>query len=241
MSTCQCRRLLAAYRHAQRRQVRVIVLGGTRDFFSNGIHLNVIEAADDPAYESWRNINAIDDLVEAILTSTDRLAVAAVGGNAAAGGVMLALAADEVWCRSGAVLNPHYRLMGLHGSEYWTRTLPRRVGARQAARLTDECLPVSSASGLRYGLVDRVIEGGPADYRIQVAHHAARLTAKARELAAAEKELQLAAYRHQELAVMSRNFFHPSEPYAQLRRAFVYKEKPTRMQSHLSGHQILLG
>ncbi len=251
MSTCQCRRLLAAYRHAQRRDVRVIVLGGTRDFFSNGIHLNVIEAADDPACESWRNINAIDDLVEAILTTTDRLTVAAVGGNAAAGGVMLALAADEVWCRSGAVLNPHYRLMGLHGSEYWTRTLPRRVGARQAARLTDECLPVSSASGLRYGLVDRVIEGGPADYRIQVAdlaeqmarspHHAARLTAKARELAAAEKELPLAAYRHQELAVMSRNFFHPSEPYAQLRRAFVYKEKPTRTPSHLSGHKILLG
>src|SRR5258708_39893624 len=97
MSTGQCRRLLAAYRHAQRRQVRVIVLGGTRDFFSNGIHLNVIEAADDPAYESWRNINAIDDLVEAILTSTDRLAVAAAGGSAAPGGVILALAADEVW------------------------------------------------------------------------------------------------------------------------------------------------
>src|SRR6266851_7348436 len=104
---------------------------------------------------------------------------------------------------------------------------------------------------LRCGLVDRVIEGGPADYRIQVAdlaeqmarspHHAARLAAKARELAAAEKELPLAAYRHQELAVMSRNFFHPSEPFAQLRRVFVYKEKPTRTPSHLSGHKILLG
>ena len=49
---------------------------------------------------------------------------------------MLALAADEVWCRSGAVLNPHYRLMGLHGSEYWTYTLPRRVGAEKAAELS---------------------------------------------------------------------------------------------------------
>jgi putative two-component system hydrogenase maturation factor HypX/HoxX len=86
MSTDQCRRLLDAYRHAQARPVRVVVLGGPRDFFSNGIHLNVIEAADDPAEESWRNINAIDDLVEAILTTTDRLTVAAVAGNAAAGG-----------------------------------------------------------------------------------------------------------------------------------------------------------
>ncbi len=153
MSTGQCRRLLAAYRHAQARPVRVIVLGGARDFFGNGIHLNVIEAAEDPATESWRNINAIDDLVEAILTTTGKLTVAAIAGNAAAGGLMLALAADQVWCRAGAVLNPHYRLMGLHGSEYWTYTLPRRVGAEQAARLTQACLPVTPASALRYGLV----------------------------------------------------------------------------------------
>ena len=250
MSTGQCHRLLAAYRHAQGRPVRVIVLGGTRDFFANGIHLNVIEAADDPAYESWRNINAIDDLVEAVLTTTDRLTVAAVGGNAAAGGLMLALAADEVWCRSGAVLNPHYRLMGLYGSEYWTYTLPRRVGALQAARLTEECLPVSSASGLACGLVDRVIGGGPAYYRAQVAdraeqlargpHYAARLAAKAQALTAAEKEFPLAAYRHEELAVMSRNFFDPHEPYAQLRRAFVNKDRPTQTPSHLPGHRIMV-
>ena len=52
MSTGQCRRLLAAYRHAQGRPVEVIVLGGPRDLFSNGIHLNVIQAADDPAPKS---------------------------------------------------------------------------------------------------------------------------------------------------------------------------------------------
>src|SRR5579864_2426844 len=109
------------------------------------------------AAESWRNINAIDDLVQAILTTTDRLTVAALGGNAAAGGLMLALAADQVWCRAGAVLNPHYRLMGLHGSEFWTYTLPHRVGAEHAARLTQECLPVTPAAALRWGLVDRVI------------------------------------------------------------------------------------
>ena len=127
------------------RPTSVLVLGGDRDFFSNGIHLNVIEAAADPAEESWANINAMDDLVEAVLTTTDRLVVSAVGGNAAAGGVMLALAADEVWCRTGAVLNPHYRLMGLYGSEYWTYTLPRRVGAAAAVRLTQRAMPVTAA------------------------------------------------------------------------------------------------
>ncbi|MGP7997738.1 MAG: hydrogenase maturation protein [Streptosporangiaceae bacterium] len=245
MSTGQCRRLLAAYRHAQGRPVRVIVLGGPRDVFSNGIHLNVIEAADDPAAESWRNINAINDLVAAILTTTSQLTVAALAGNAAAGGLMLALAADEVWCRAGAVLNPHYQLMGLHGSEYWTYTLPRRVGAGQAARLTRECLPVSPASAWRYGLVDQVIGGGAATYRAQVAAlagelahspgYSRRLAAKART--AADIAQPLAACRAAELARMSRNFSGPDEPYARLRHAFVYKHKPTRTPPHLSGHR----
>jgi putative two-component system protein, hydrogenase maturation factor HypX/HoxX len=247
MSTGQCRRLLAAYRHAQARPVKVIVLGGPRDFFANGIHLNVIQAADDPAAESWRNINAIDDLVEAILTTTGKLTVAALAGNAAAGGLMLALAADHVWCRAGAVLNPHYRLMGLHGSEYWTYTLPRRVGAHEAARLTQACLPVAPASTLRSGLVDQVIAGDPASYRAQVAalaerlahspDYPAQLAAKARRLASAERQRPLAAYRAAELAIMSRNFTGPREPYPQLRQAFVHKEKPLRTPPHLARHR----
>jgi putative two-component system protein, hydrogenase maturation factor HypX/HoxX len=244
MSTGQCRRLLAAYRHAQARPVRVIVLGGARDFFGNGIHLNMIEAASDPAEESWGNINAIDDLAEAILTSTGQLTVAAIAGNAAAGGLMLALAADHVWCRAGAVLNPHYGLMGLHGSEYWTYSLPRRVGAEQAARLTQACLPVTPASARRCGLVDEVIPGGAADYRAQVAALASRLAhspgypaqlaAKTRALAAAQRQRPLADYRAAELAIMRRNFFAPGEPYPQLRRAFVGKHKPTRTPPHLT-------
>ena len=169
MSTGQCQSLLAAYRHAQGRPVKVIVLGPPRDFFGNGIHLNVIQAAAHPGAESWRNINAIDDVVRAILTNTGQLTVAALAGNAAAGGLMLALAADQVWCRSGAVLNPHYRLMGLHGSEYWTYTLPRRVGAREAARLTEACLPVTPGAALRSGLVDHVIGGDVTGFRAEVA------------------------------------------------------------------------
>ncbi|HUK69426.1 MAG TPA: hydrogenase maturation protein [Streptosporangiaceae bacterium] len=247
MSTAQCRRLLTAYRHAQARPVRVIVFGGRRDIFANGIHLNVIEAADDPAEESWRNINAIDDLAEAILTTTEQLTVAAVAGNAAAGGLMLALAADQVWCRDGAVLNPHYRLMGLHGSEFWTYTLPRRAGVEEATRLTEACLPVSPATALRSGLVDRVIGGGAAEYRPQVAalaeklawspDYARQLAAKARHLAAAEKMQPLRAYRQAELDIMRRNFFDPREPYAVLRRAFVYKDEPTRTPPYLARHR----
>jgi putative two-component system protein, hydrogenase maturation factor HypX/HoxX len=247
MSTAQCRRLLAAYRHARARPVQVIVLGPARDFFGNGIDLNVIQAAPDPAAESWRNITAMNDLVHAILTSTGQLTVAALAGNAAAGGLMLALAADQVWCRAGAVLNPHYALMGLHGSEYWTYTLPRRVGPDQAARLTTACLPVSPAAALRAGLADQVLPGDPDGFRAQVADlaaqlarspgHPARLAAKARRLAAAEQHQPLAAYRAAELAAMHRNFTAPGEPYPALRRAFVYKAKPAHTPPHLARHR----
>ncbi|NUS14871.1 MAG: enoyl-CoA hydratase/isomerase family protein, partial [Streptomyces sp.] len=234
MSTAHCERLLAAYRAACDRPTSVLVLGGGRDFFSNGIHLNVIEASADPAAESWANITAMDDLVEAVLTTTDRLVVAALGGNAAAGGVMLALAADEVWCRAGAVLNPHYRLMGLYGSEFWTYSLPRRVGAAAARRLTERAQPVSAAAALRTGLVDQVVAAAPQDFRGAVARQAVRLASGsgaqgriARKKEARERDeavRPLAAYREAELAVMHRIFHDPAAPYHALRAAFVRKQ-----------------
>jgi putative two-component system protein, hydrogenase maturation factor HypX/HoxX len=112
MSTSQCYRLRDAFLHARARPTRVIVLLGGTDFWSNGIHLNAIEASTDPAMESWRNINAIDDLIFEILNTMSHLVIAGMRGNAGAGGAMLALAADHVYARSGVVLNPHYRSMG---------------------------------------------------------------------------------------------------------------------------------
>ncbi|MCM2577669.1 enoyl-CoA hydratase-related protein [Streptomyces meridianus] len=234
MGTEQCRRLLDAYRYACSRPTTVLVLGGGRDLFSNGIHLHLIEAAADPAAESWANLSAMNDVVEAVLTTTDRMVVAALGGNAAAGGVMLALAADEVWCRRGAVLNPHYRLMGLYGSEYWTCTLPRRVGSATAERLTRQALPVSAATASRIGLVDRLLDCQAADFGAEVGRLAARLAttqqvherigAKKSALERQEEAKPLAAFRDAEMARMRRIFFDPQAPYHVLRRAFVTRQ-----------------
>ncbi|MFG2292310.1 enoyl-CoA hydratase-related protein [Streptomyces sp. NPDC048603] len=249
MSTDRCRRLLDAYEAACSRPTSVLVLGGGRDFFSNGIHLGVIEAAEDPAAESWANINAMDDLVEAVLTTTDRLVVAALGGNAAAGGAMLALAADEVWCRAGTVLNPHYRLMGLYGSEYWTYTLPRRAGAAAAERLMAEALPMGAAAAVRAGLADRTIGCSPDAFAGETARLAVRLAALPRAQAriAAKKERRerdeaerpLAEYRAAELARMRAVFDDPGAPFHALRRAFVRKEPLTGTPPHLTvrGHR----
>src|SRR6266700_5730619 len=91
MNTDHCQRLREAFLLICRRPTKVIVLMGGTDFWSNGIHLNMIEAAADPAHESWRNIQAMDDLVRELITTDSHLVISALQGNAGAGGVILAL------------------------------------------------------------------------------------------------------------------------------------------------------
>jgi putative two-component system hydrogenase maturation factor HypX/HoxX len=46
---------------------------------------------------------------------------------------------------------------GLYGSEYWTYTLTKRVGAGLAHQLTDQCVPISVHQARDIGLIDDVI------------------------------------------------------------------------------------
>ena len=177
MGTSQCYRLRDAFLHARSRPTRVIVLLGGRDFWSNGIHLNAIEASVDPAEESWRNINAINDLIAEILNTMSHLVIAGLRGNAGAGGAMLALAADRVYAMSGVVLNPHYRSMGeLYGSEYWTYTLPRRVGQTRALELTQSCQPIGARAAREMGFLDDAFGDDAKAFEAELRERAARLT-----------------------------------------------------------------
>lgn len=233
MDTRQCRRLLAAFRLAQSRPTQVICLLGGTDFWSNGIHLNVIEASANPAVESWRNINAIDDLVLQILTAR-QIILAGLRGNAGAGGVMLALAADHVYARRGVVLNPHYKTMGnLYGSEYWTYTLPRRVGTQLAEELTTACQPVGTNAACDMGLIDAAFGTGVEDFERELEVRASELAAdpalpaliadKHRRRRADEHARPLATYRARELAHMADNFFGPDPGYHFARHRFVHE------------------
>src|SRR6202040_2519135 len=95
---------------------------------------------------------AIDNLIFEILNTMSHFVIAGLRGNAGAGGAMLALAADHVYARSGVVLNPHYRSTGdLYGSEYWTYTLPRRVGQRRALELALSCRPIGTRAAREMG------------------------------------------------------------------------------------------
>lgn len=248
MGTAQCQALTAALRSAKARPTRVIVLAGGPDFWSNGIHLNLIEAHPQPADESWRNINAMNDLVLEILLTDRQLTVAALAGNAGAGGCFLALAADRVWARRGVLLNPHYKSMGnLYGSEYWTYLLPRRVAPEAARRLMDNRLPVNAMQAATLGLVDAALEGDPAAFAATVASRAqalaadpgfeATLQAKAQGRAADEAAKPLAAWRAEELERMKLNFYGFDSSYHVARHAFVTKVPRSRTPLWLARHR----
>lgn len=245
MSSDQCERLRAAFEEATKQSTRVIVLMNGGDIWSNGIHLNMIEAADSPAAESWRNILAINDLIETIIKTRTHLTVAAVNGNAGAGGVISALAADRVVARDGAIFNPHYKLMGLFGSEYWTYLLPKRVGNEKALELMKSCLPVGMERAQKIGLVDQVLPR--TDFTEQVMAFASMLAdddiyftnweMKIESRDRDETLKMLPLYRTFELHEMWRTFYTVSAPYHQARRNFVYKVPITETPHYLALHQ----
>ena len=102
--------------------------------------------------------------------------VSAVAGNAAAGGVMLALAADEVWAEPGAepalpahgpvrlgVLDAHPAAQGGHD---------------MAMELTESCWPLGTREALKMGFLDASLGG---DVRQSVAELTTHSEALARD------------------------------------------------------------
>ncbi|MFO1291985.1 MAG: enoyl-CoA hydratase-related protein [Rubrivivax sp.] len=257
MSTRQCERLRAALDEVRARPTRLLVLAGGAGFFGNGIHLHDIEAAadaedDSAADASWRNINAIDDVALALIGLTDRLVVAALRGNAGAGGCFLALAADELWAHAGVVLNPHYKNMGnLYGSEYWTYLLPRRVGGAAGdgacRRIMQGRLPIGVREACALGLVDRCLADDAAAFESAARAAAlalaaspelgARIAAKAARRAADEAAKPLAQYRAEELERMQRNFYGFDPSYHVARHHFVARKPQAWTPRHLAVHR----
>lgn len=256
MSTAQCNRVREAVAFAKQREtegLRVLVLLGGSDFFSNGIHLNRIEAGahregQSAADESWQNINAMNDLALEVLTATDCITISALRGNAGAGGVFLALAADHVVAHKGVVLNPHYKNMGnLYGSEYWTYLLPRRVGERQAGELMHNRLPLPADEALAMNLIDAILASDAGSLEQEVRRFAAaiaaapetasRIAAKRERREHDEAAKPLAEYRKQELARMHRNFYGFDPSYHVARYHFVQKLPHAWTPRHLALHR----
>ncbi len=238
MSTAQCIRLKYAVEYLKT-QCEVLVLIGGMDFFSNGIHLNILEDSAKQGEDGWANINAMNDLVSAILYADEVVTVASFSRNAGAGGVFMGLACDYVVGREGVVLNPHYKTLGLSGSEYHTYTLPKRVGNEIAQVLLDECLPLSVNKAKNIGMIDEVY---PHENYYEALHTFAKSKYNDdfiwdKQDYLEENRDMIEALKERELAVMHPEFWAEESSFHSLRREFVYKHCPKETPERLKIHR----
>lgn len=221
---------------------KVLVLMGSEEFFSNGIHLNILEDSKKTGEDGWSNINAMNDMVRSVLLSDEFLTIAAFRGGAGAGGLFLGLACDYVVAREGVVLNPHYKTIGLSGSEFHSYTLPKRVGEEKAFELLNEALPVSAKQAKKIGLVDEVFSESMDQFFNDLDAFAQSLVfdentwydnldKKRDRLQEDEKIIQES--HKKELETMYPEFWDEKSIFHELRRAFVYKQCSTSTPQRL--------
>jgi putative two-component system hydrogenase maturation factor HypX/HoxX len=192
----------------------------------------------------------MNDLALELITTESQMTVAAVAGNTGAGGCFLARAADLVWVREAVMLNPHYKNMGnLYGSEYWTYSLPRRVGLEGAKAIMHNRQPLTAHAALQMGFVDACLPGGVAafqeDVKRQVLNMAvapdlqAQLATKNKARIDHEASKPLAQYRTEEMTHMHRNFYGFDPSYHVARHHFVHKTPASWTPRHLAIHREL--
>jgi putative two-component system hydrogenase maturation factor HypX/HoxX len=136
--------------------------------------------------------------------------------------------------------------MALHGSEYWTYSLPKRVGREQALELTNDCLPINATGAVEIGMIDALIGGDADAFEAKIvavaealagdAEYSTLLTEKQARRLRDEAEKPLLLYRHEELSEMKTNFWDEEGVYDLARRNFVHKiwcgGTPLRLAKH---------
>jgi len=244
MGAHQCVRLKYAFDHLKQSGIKVLVLMGGEEFFSNGIHLNIMEDSKKADEDGWSNIHSMNEVVKSILQCDEVLTVSSLHRNAGAGGVFLALASDYIVAREGVVLNPHYKTLGLHGSEYWTYTLLHRVGGEMAQEVTSGCLPISAVHAEAIGLVDTVLSEDDETYLDELHRYCASLCededryyelldAKRQKIHHTSFAEEIQRHREYELEQMYPSFYDPASDFNRLRKDFVYKLCPIQTPNYL--------
>ncbi len=234
ISTAQAIRLKYAIEYLNSR-CKVLILMGGYDFFSNGIHLNILEDSKKQGEDGWANINAINDLIKSIIFSDEIITIASFAKNGGAGGVFLGLACDFVVARDGGVLNPHYKTLGLSGSEYHTYILPKRVGKKEAQRLLNECLPISVEYAKKIKMVDEVFAHN--NYYEEL-HQFAKSSFDDdfiwdKQDFLEENRDKIEALKEEEIKIMYPEFWEDSSAFHKLREEFVWKICPTKTPTRL--------
>ncbi len=239
MHSEQCIRLKYAFEYLKESS-KVIVLIGAEEFFSNGIHLNILEDSKKQGEDGWSNINAMNDLIKSIIFADEVITVASLHKNAGAGGVFLALACDYVVASKKTVLNPHYKTLGLSGSEYHTYSLPKRVEEVKAQELLDRCLPISADEAKGIKMIDEVFE--QENYFDTLRGFCSALVEDEekyedyiydKEDYLEENEKFIDSCKEKELKVMYPEFWDKDSSFHTLRHEFVYKTCPIKTPDRL--------
>ncbi len=236
MSSKQCIRLKYAFEYLKE-EYEVIVLVGGMDFFSNGIHLNILEDSKKQGEDGWSNINAMNDLIKSILEANEVVTIASLTRNAGAGGVFLALACDYIIAKESVVLNPHYKTLGLSGSEYHTYTLPKRVGEEISNKILNKALPISVEYAKNIGMIDEVFSEN--NYYEKLHNFSSScydedFISKKQDKIEKERE-NMEQCKQTELKKMYSEFWDVSSNFHTLRHNFVYKVCPAKTPKRLQG------
>jgi len=134
------------------------------------------------------------------------------------------------------VLNPHYKTIGLSGSEYHTYTLPKRVGKEMAKKLTSECLPISALKAKEIGLIDDIIKNKEQLHQLLVQ----KINSEEfddflwdKEDFLEENHDLIERHKEDEIKVMYNEFWDEDSIFHKLRAEFVYKICPTATPKRL--------
>ena len=239
MTSTQCIKLKYAIEYLKE-ECKVLVLMGADDFFSNGIHLNILEDSKKQGEDGWSNINAMNEAVKAVLLCDEIITVASFNKNSGAGGVFLGLACDYAISSENTIFNPHYKTLGLSGSEYHTFILPKRVGQTKAKELLENCLPINANYAKKINMIDEVYPF--EDYQEKLEIFCENLLKNEdtfeefidRKKDFLEQELPLMEEcKEKELQIMYDEFWQKSSSFHTLRYDFVHKIKPINTPKRL--------
>ncbi|MDP2771228.1 MAG: hydrogenase maturation protein, partial [Giesbergeria sp.] len=131
--------------------------------------------------------------------------------------------------------------------EYWTYSLPRRMGVAASRATMQQRLPWTAPDAVQRGLVDACFAVGAQAFGTQAAERALalasvhnlaeRLRDKALRRADDEERKPLVLYREEELQRMQRNFYGFDPSYHVARHHFVYRKPHAWTPRHLAPHR----
>jgi 3-hydroxyacyl-CoA dehydrogenase len=131
-----------------------VLLGAGRTFVSGA---DIREFAKVRAGEA-RGMTSFPDLLNRIENSPKPV-VMAIHGNALGGGLELAMAGHYRVATNDAQLGQPEVKLGLIPGAHGTQRLPRLAGIAKAVAMCAEGNPISAAEALKFGILDRLIEG----------------------------------------------------------------------------------